>query len=499
MTTSIDGPVRLPAPCLVVLVGPGASGKSTWAAATVPADQVVSSDRLRALVGAGEDDITASDDAFAVLEDVVRRRLGRGLTTVVDTLGLDTGRRRGWLALAREHGMAAVAVAFDTPAAECRARNRARASPIPAAALSRQLSGWAAVRDGLAAEGWDRVLTPEPVRVVPDAFVTAGAAARRQEADPARLRIGLHLSRFDLPGGPAGTGARLREIAEQAEALGVDAIWVMDHFRQIPQLGRAWEDMPESWTTLAHLAARTERVQLGTLVTGVTYRNVAHLGKIVATLDVLSGGRARCGLGLGWFAAEHEAYGWPFPPVGERYALLEDALELLPMMWGPGAKPYRGRVLTVPETLCYPRPLQERVPLLVGGGGERRTLRLAARHADAANVTGDLATVRRKAAVLREHCVAEGRDPDTVTLTHLHTALIGHDATDLDERVRRWRPRGTDPARFAARVNAGTVDDQVGRLRELSEAGVGEVMVALHDLADPGALERLGRVVAAFH
>jgi alkanesulfonate monooxygenase SsuD/methylene tetrahydromethanopterin reductase-like flavin-dependent oxidoreductase (luciferase family) len=218
----------------------------------------------------------------------------------------------------------------------------------------------------------------------------------------------------------------------------------------------------------------------------------------VAQVDDMSRGRVELGLGSGWFAAEHEAYGWEFPPVGERYALLEDALELLPRMWGPGGKPYRGRRLTVPDTSCYPRPLQEHVPLLVGGGGERRTLRLAARHADAANVTGDLVTVRRKAAVLREHCAAEGRDPAAVTLTHLHTALIGTDGADLDERVRRLRPRGTDPARFASRVNAGTVDDHIGRLRELSDAGVGEVMVALADIADPDAVERLGRVIAEF-
>ncbi|TCK24405.1 TIGR03560 family F420-dependent LLM class oxidoreductase [Pseudonocardia endophytica] len=496
MSVSTDDPVRLPSPCLVVLVGPGASGKSTWAAAAVPPDQVVSSDRLRALVGAGDDDMAASEDAFAVLDDVVRRRLARGLTTVVDTLGLDAGRRRGWLAAAREHGTAAVVVAFDVPAAECRARNRGREHPIPAAVLSRQLSGWPAVRAALDDEGWDRVLTPRPARVVPDAFAGAGEAVARQRSDPTRLRIGLHVSRFDL--GRDTTGPRLRQIASHAEAVGVDAIWVMDHFRQIPQVGRAWEDMLESWTTLAHLAACTERVELGTLVTGVTYRNVAHLAKIVATLDVLSGGRARCGIGLGWFRAEHDAYGWEFPTVAQRYRLLEDACELLPRMWGPGGKPYQGRVLAVPDTSCYPRPLQERVPLLVGGGGERRTLRLAARHADAANVTGDLATARRKASVLREHCAAEGRDPADVTLTHLHTALVGNDGPDLDERVRRLRPRNSDPARFAAQVNAGTVDDHIGRLRELADAGVGEVMIALPDVGDPDALDRLGRVVAAF-
>src|SRR6185437_792135 len=144
--------------------------------------------------------------------------------------------------------------------------------------------------------------------------------------------------------------ARLRAIAEAAEQAGFDAIYVMDHFRQIPQVGRAWDDFLESYTTLAYLAACTSRVQLGALVTGITYRNVAHLGKIVATLDVLSGGRATCGLGLAWFAAEHAAYGWPFPAVAERYALLEDALRLLPVLWGPGSPPFEGTVLTVPET-----------------------------------------------------------------------------------------------------------------------------------------------------
>ena len=163
----------------------------------------------------------------------------------------------------------------------------------------------------------------------------------------------------------------------------------MDHFLQIPQIGREWEDMLESYTTLGYLAGVTGRVTLGTLVTGITYRNLAHLAKIVATLDVLSGGRAVCGLGAAWFEREHRLYGWDFPPRRERYALLEDALELLPLMWGPGAPRFEGRTVTVDEAICYPRPLQERIPILVGGSGERRTLRLVARHADACNLFGD--------------------------------------------------------------------------------------------------------------
>lgn len=485
--------LRLPAPCLVVLAGPPGSGKSTWAAAHFPVDQVVSSDRLRAVVGAGEDDIAASADAFALLEEVVARRVARGLTTVVDTTGLDADRRARWRELARARGTACVAVGFDTPAAVCRARNRARPHPVPAAALTAQLRAWPAVRDALAGEGFDDVLAPEPVRVVPPAFATSGEAAVRQAERPVGLRFALHVGEFG--GGAATLRTRLREIAVAAEAAGFDALYVMDHFRQIPQVGRAWDDFCESWTTLAWLAACTERLRLGTLVTAVTHRNTAHLAKIVATLDVLSGGRAVCGLGLGWFAAEHRAYGYAFPPVGERYALLEDALEALPVLWGPGGAPFRGRVLDLPDTAAYPRPLQERIPIILGGGGERRMLRLAARHADVANVLGDLATVARKAAVLRAHCAESGRE---VPLSHLSTALVGADAAEVDALVQRKRPRGADPARYAASVHAGTVEDHVGRFRELAEAGVAEVVVRLPGLVDAGPLERMAPVIAAF-
>jgi F420-dependent oxidoreductase-like protein len=372
--------------------------------------------------------------------------------------------------------------------------------------LTAQLRAFAATRHALPAEGFDEVLTPAPVRVVPPTFVGAAGAARRQRDQPTGLRFGLHLGEFTAPGGTAAAASWLREVAVAAETVGFDAIYVMDHFRQIPQVGRPWEDFLESWTTLAYLAACTDRVRLGSLVAGITYRNVAHLGKIVATLDVLSGGRATCGLGLAWHAEEHAAYGWDFPPADRRYALLEDALQLLPVLWGPGSPPFHGQVLDVPEALCYPRPLQQHVPLLVGGGGERRTLRLAARYADAANVFGDAATVRHKTEVLHGHCVAAGRDPTTVTMTHLSTTLIGDDDRHVAALVERRRPRRRSADSYAASVNAGTVDDQIGRFRELAEAGAQEVMVRLPDLrepavppgARPAALERMARVIAAF-
>jgi alkanesulfonate monooxygenase SsuD/methylene tetrahydromethanopterin reductase-like flavin-dependent oxidoreductase (luciferase family) len=152
-------------------------------------------------------------------------------------------------------------------------------------------------------------------------------------------------------------------------------------------------------------------------------------------------------------------------------------------------------VLSVPETMCYPRPVQERVPLIVGGGGERRTLRLAARYADHANVFGDLATVRRKAAVLAAHCRDAGRD---VGLTHLSTTLVGRTDADVAALVDRLRPRNRSAAAYAAGVHAGTVADHVGRFRELADAGVGEVMVRLPDLTDPAPFAAFSEVVGAF-
>jgi F420-dependent oxidoreductase-like protein len=490
--------VNLPAPCLVILIGPGASGKSTWAAAHFRPEEVVSSDRLRAVAGAGEDDQTASTDAFQLLEQIVRMRVGRRLTTVVDTLGFDPERRRAWLALARERGLPCYAVVFDVSPAESRTRNERREKRIPASVLTSQLRTFRRVPEMLAAEGYDGVLEPVPARVVPPAFVEAADGAGRQREQPVGLRFGLHLAAFTFRGGTGATAERVREIAAEAEAAGFDAIYVMDHFRQIPQIGRAWEDFLESYTTLGYLAAATERVRVGALVTGITYRNVAHLGKIIATLDALSGGRAVCGLGLGWFKEEHRAYGWDLPPVRERYALLEDALQLLPRMWGPGGKPFHGRVLHVPDTSCYPRPLQNHVRVIVGGGGERRTLRLAAQYADAANVFGDPDTVRRKAAVLRSHCAVVGRDPSQVEMTHLSTALIGDDDSEVRTLVDRLRPRTMDAARYAASVHAGTVGDHIGRFRQLADAGSAEVMVRLADLTDTAPLQRMAKVIAAF-
>jgi alkanesulfonate monooxygenase SsuD/methylene tetrahydromethanopterin reductase-like flavin-dependent oxidoreductase (luciferase family) len=252
---------------------------------------------------------------------------------------------------------------------------------------------------------------------------------------------------------------------------------------QIPQVGREWEDILEAYAALSYLAAVTQRCRLGALVTGITYRNIALLGKIVATLDVLSKGRAVCGLGAAWFEREHRSYGWAFPPARERLDLLEDALRLLPLLWGPGAPAFEGLRITVPEAICYPRPLQEHVPILVGGSGERRTLKLVAQYADACNLVGEADVVRAKLGVLRRHCADAGRDPAEIQVTHFSPVMVGD-------------PGATPPP--PSRALPGTAEDHIGRFRGLAEAGVQTAIVALADLGGTEPIERFAEVIAAF-
>jgi F420-dependent oxidoreductase-like protein len=481
--------IRIPHRALVVLAGPVASGKSTWSERHFRG-HVVSSDRIRALVGEGEHDQRASKDAFAVLEDIIDRRLKRGLLTVVDSLALDWKQRERYRHLATKHRVPCVAVAFDTPGEECRARNRARARSVPANILASQLKTWPSTLQSLAGEGFDavHVLTGAvdvAVRTVLGGGKTPAPATKRQQEDPVTLKFGLQLPRYAFEGGPGELGHNLAEVARTAEEVGFSSLWVMDHFLQIPQVGREWEDMLDSYTTLSFLAGQTQHVTLGAMVTGVTYRNVAHLAKIVATLDVLSRGRAVCGIGAAWFEREHKVYGWDFPSVRERFELLEDALQLLPLMWGPGSPSFVGKRVALPEAICYPRPLQEHVPMLIGGSGEKKTLRLVAQYADACNLFGDAGNVKRKLDVLRAHCTDVGRDPTSIEVTHLSSAVVVGERHELS------------PAEVA-RVNAGTVDDQIGRFRELSEVGVDHAIVNMPSLTKASDLLAFSAVIEAF-
>lgn len=491
---SDPAPIRVTPDSLIVLAGPSGAGKSTWAHRWFENSQIVASDDLRGVVGHHVNDLRASADAFAVLDLVIERRLARGLVTVVDTLGMDAERHDHWVEMAQAHGRPTHLVVFSTDDKTCRKNNRSRPSPVPTSVLTAQLQKWTDLQDQLGAE-FDQVHTDAPALIVPSALMPSALTPSGAVA-PSKMNFGLQVSAFDWPGGNPELGQRLGEIAADAERAGFSSIWVMDHFIQIPQVGREWDPMLDSYTTLGYLAGRTSTIALGAMVTCVTYRHLAHLGKIIATLDVLSGGRARCGLGVGWFKREHDAYDIEFPPVGDRYDLLEDALELLPLLWGPGSPSFTGRTLTLDDTVCYPRPLQEKVPILIGGSGEKRTLKLVAQYADACNLFGEPDAVRHKVEVLHEHCAATGRSPDEIEVTQLSALLCAPSSDALKARLATIAP-GMPAADATQRLMAGTPAEHIERFGRLAEAGVGTAMVSLADVGHPDAIGSFQPVIEA--
>lgn len=233
------------------------------------------------------------------------------------------------------------------------------------------------------------------------------------------MRFGFHFLDFTLPGSPASLAGHLTSTARAADAAGASWLTVMDHFFQMEQFQTAHDPMLEGWTTLGYLAATTERVRLGTVVTGVTYRHPGLLVKIANTLDVLSEGRSFLGIGAAWYEREHRALGVPYPPMAERFERLEEALQIARQMWSENEGPYDGKHYHLAETINVPRPVQTpHPPIVIGGGGEKKTLRLVAKYADACNLNvSDVDQVAHKLQVLREHCDAEERDYATVEKT----------------------------------------------------------------------------------
>jgi len=488
--------LRLPAPCLIVLVGPSGAGKSTWAMGSFRETEIVSSDRLRGMVGVGEDDQQASKPAFSLLEQIVEERVGRKLTTVIDTLGYHQESRQRWVGLAHNAGIPAYAIIFDTPPEEVAERNSQRARSVPKTVLTKQLSRMRAVIPELADDGFDQVHFVQPVALVAAPLV---AASSHTTSSPSVLEdsghsFGLMINRFDW-GDRADLSETLTSIARRAESAGFRDVWMMDHLRQIPQVGRAWEDIPEVYTALAFLAGVTEKIRLGALVTAITHRHPALLGKMIATLDVLSGGRANLGLGLGWDSKEHSGYGIDFPDIADRYALLEDTLELLPLLWGKGSPSFEGRTISATELPCYPRPIQERIPITIGGSGEMKTLRIVARHGDGCNLFGPPDVISRKLTALHRHCAEVDRDPGEIEVTHLVNALTASDRHQLHERIDLLRARNVSAEEFAARHKAGTVDDQITHLTAYRAAGVTHSIVVLPDLHLEGSIEAFGEVI----
>jgi len=290
------------------------------------------------------------------------------------------------------------------------------------------------------------------------------------------VKIGLQLNRFDYAGSTPAIGPTLARVARDTDEAGFDSIWVMDHFFQIRGVGRPEEPMLEGWTALGFMAAHSTRARLGLMVGGIHYRLPGLWVKAAPTLDVLSGGRAWLGIGAAWNEDESRGLGFPFPPLGERFEMLEETLQIAHAMWSGDrgseaafeGRHYRAdRLLNSPQSISRPRP-----PIMIGGGGERKTLRLVAQYADACNVFGGPETIHHKYEVLREHCAAVGRDPDEIERSTLQTVRLAIDGG-----------AGESPAQV------------VDRFGELSNASAQHVIFSVRDPWDPRVMEILARDV----
>jgi F420-dependent oxidoreductase-like protein len=255
-------------------------------------------------------------------------------------------------------------------------------------------------------------------------------------------RLGLQIPSFTFPGvADADLFETIAGIAMTADNSGFDSLWLMDHLYQIEMVGPREDPMLEAYTLLGALSARTRDIALGTMVTGVTYRNPALLAKIVTTLDIISSGRAILGIGAAWNDDEHAGYGYDFPTAKERLDRLEEALQIIAAMFTEQAPSFEGRHYRVQGVLNNPKPVRGRIPVLIGGGGEKRTLRLVAQYGDACNLFGGPDDVRHKLDVLERHCADVGRDPAEITKTILYTV---HDPMQAAEKIAAYTAIGVD-------------------------------------------------------
>lgn len=289
------------------------------------------------------------------------------------------------------------------------------------------------------------------------------------------MKLGLQIMRFDWPGSPENIGQTLAAIGKTADAAGFDSLWVMDHFFQMdaPQMGvQPHEPMLDGYTALSYLAGVTKRIRLGTMVTGVNYRHPGHLLKIVSNLDVLSNGRAYLGIGAGWYEREAKGLGFPFPPLKDRFEMLEETLQIFKQVWSGDHSPYNGKHYQLAEPMNNPQPLAKPHPqILIGGAGEKKTLRMVAQYANACNffVFMPPEEMTRKLAVLRGHCDAVGTDYDKIDKTVLGMVNLG--------------AGGVSPA------------DLIEQCRGLAAIGFDTYIFSIADVHDLKQIELIGREV----
>jgi F420-dependent oxidoreductase-like protein len=312
----------------------------------------------------------------------------------------------------------------------------------------------------------------------------------------APIQLDLHLPNFNYPGvGPEAVFEKLVEITTTAERAGFSSVTLMDHYHQIPPVGPPQNWMFEGCTMLAGLAARTETIALGLLVGGVTYRNPAQHAKITTTIDIISGGRAFHGIGAGWFEDEHEAYGYAFPPLRERFERLEDHLQIARAMFTEEQATVAGKHHSVSGAYNNPKPLRGDIPIVVGGSGERKTLRMVAQYADGCNFFGDPEQARHLLGVLEGHCERLGRDPAEITKTSMRTIAIAETEEAAQAKLDAMRAAGLHERRIAATVT-GTPDQILENAQAFRDVGIEGLTFSMPDVHDLEAVALAGETLA---
>jgi F420-dependent oxidoreductase-like protein len=312
----------------------------------------------------------------------------------------------------------------------------------------------------------------------------------------APIQLDLHLPNFNYPGvGPDAVFGKLVDIATTAEKAGFSSVTLMDHYHQIPPVGPPQNWMFEGNTMLAGIAARTTTIALGLLVGGVTYRNPAQHAKSTTTLDIVSGGRAFHGIGAGWFEEEHRAYGYAFPPLKERFERLEDHLRIVRAMFTEEQATVAGTHHSVTGAYNNPKPLRGDIPILVGGSGERKTLRMVAQYADGCNLFGDPERARHLLGVLQAHCENVGRDPGEITKTSMMSLAIAETEDGVKAKVDAMRAAGL-PAERIANTVAGTPEQILERAHAYRDVGIEGVTFSMPDVHDLEAITLAGATLA---
>ena len=289
------------------------------------------------------------------------------------------------------------------------------------------------------------------------------------------MKFGLQHPNFSFDGEGPEIVEKLRGLVARAENGGFDSFWVMDHFHQIPNVGQLQEPMLEGWTTQSVVAGFSSRIKLGTLVTGIVYRHPSVLAKVGATLDVLSKGRLIMGIGAAWNVDEATAYGIPFPPVKERMRRLEEAVQIIRRMWTEEKASFNGKFYQIRDAYCNPKPIQKpHPPIMIGGSGERRTLKIVAKYGDACNLFGSAETVKKKLEVLRKHCDSVGRDYQSITKSRLGRVVIDKNREEVMEAV-----KGMPEERLREYAIYGTPEEVRRQVEAFRDAGIDYLIVNL--------------------